>query len=220
MRYLISWMLLGFVCFPCVVNAKRAANRPYAASLPFSAFYARCIPDEAEGSKGITQILCVDKDGDTLLHEYKWYNKSGLHLGWSPVVGEVAVMRFGQEEGKDLDNQIELSFYLGGKLLKSYTTSELVALGARTGRSSADLGPRAIYRTMKCEQVPNTNDYHFGLDLGNGKLLRFNVLTGNLCRLIEEKKTEVNPSGSKSVRTKYSLIDVEREPNNRVERDE
>jgi len=140
---------------------------------------------------------------------------SGFHRSPAEAVGATAsVMRFRQDEGKEFDKQIELSFYLGGKLLKSYTTADLVKLGARTARSSADLGPRAIYKPIECRQVPNTNDYYFAIDLENGTTLRFNVLNGKLCRLVEDKQTVTRPNGSIINRTKYSLIDMKQEPNN------
>ena len=211
MRYVTTLMLVGSLCFPHPVIAKRAANRPYVASMPYSPFYARCMPDETEGSKGITQILCVRKEGDTLLHEYKWYNKSGLHLGWSPIAGKVAVMRFRQTAGKDLDTHAEISFYLGGKLLKCYRVLDLMRLGVHKNQYRMDSQPRLEYTPIECKQVPNTNDYYFGIDLGKGKVLRFNVMTGNLCKLVEEKKTTVNASGGKSIRTNYSLIEVEQD---------
>lgn len=196
-------------------EAKRAGNRPYVQAFPDGGiFYARCLPDENEGDKGTTEILRVHKDGDKSIDKYEWYNKYGLHLGWSPIVGKVAVMRFRQDEGKEFDKQIELSFYIGGKLLKSYTTADLVKLGARTARSSADLGPRALYKPIACKQVPSTNDYYFGIDFGNGTILRFNVLNGKLCRLVEEKQTVTRPNGSIINRTKYSLIDITQESNN------
>jgi hypothetical protein len=172
-------------------DAKSAGNRPYVQSFPRGGpFYARCIPDEVEGGKGTTQILRVQKGGDELLHTYGWYNRQGVFLAWSPKAGKVAVMRVRQDEGKALDEQIELSFYLGGELVKSYTTSDLLKLGARKVRAKDAPGLRASYEPGNCRQVWNTNDYYFSIKLDDARTLRFDIVTGNLCRVVREGKRE------------------------------
>jgi hypothetical protein len=90
-------------------------------------------------------------------------------LGWSPVAGKVAVMTRGEKAGA------ELSFYLGGKLLASYTVADLHKLGVevtkRTGGRSTD------FRQVGCEQVAGTNDYVFAIE-SRGKRIAFDILTG------------------------------------------
>lgn len=152
------------------------------------AFYARCIPEEKKGGKGITQIFLVKKEGDELVTTYDWYNRSGLVLGWSPKAGKVAVMRIRQEDGLPPEKQIELSFYLGDKLLKSYTTTDLIKLGAILNQtdidtSVADTLKHVQYHDEGCKQVPNTNDYYFQVRLNESKTLCFDILTGKLCRI-------------------------------------
>ena len=98
--------LSPFLCAVIVVlfarsaEAKDSGNLPYVQAFPHGGpFYARCVPDEVEGSEGITQILRVRRGGDELLHTYNWYNKRGIFLAWSPKAGKVAVMRVRQDAG-------------------------------------------------------------------------------------------------------------------------
>jgi len=173
------------------VTAKRAGSRPYVAAFKEqSPFYARCIPDKSRRSEGTTQILRGRRGGDEVITTYAWYNMNGLVMGWSPKAGKVAVMRVRQDEGLAVEEQIELSFYLGDQFLRSYTTADLVKLGAKvtSDRSAIERGfgassKRAIYRVEGCKQVWNTNDYYFSVRLGGTQILSFDVLTGKLCRI-------------------------------------
>lgn len=102
--------------------AKDAPNRPYVQSGPGGVFYARCLPAAATGTSGFTEIYKVQTDRDELVNRYDWYNKHGVVLGWSPIAGKVAVMAIRPQPSDSMDKQVELGFYLGGKLLKFWTT--------------------------------------------------------------------------------------------------
>jgi len=169
--------------------AKSADNRPYAAAFAnHSPFYARCIPAKASGNEGSTQILQVRPEGDEVVATFAWYNRNGIAMGWSPRAGKVAVMRVRQDEGLPPDKQIELSFYLGDQLLRSYTTEDLAKLGAKMGRDAYAFergmtSTRVAYQVEGCMQAWNTNDYYFSVRLDETQTLSFDIITGRLCRL-------------------------------------
>jgi hypothetical protein len=170
--------------------AKSAGNRPYVAAFEEqSGFYARCMPAKNAGSEGTTQVLCLRPEGDELITTYAWYNRNGIVLGWSPIAGKIAVMRVRQDVGMDAEKQIEFSFYLGDRFLRSYTTADLVKLGAKVERDAnaieAGIGSfskRAVYRVEGCKQVQGTNDYYFSVRLDESKSLWFDIMTGKLCQ--------------------------------------
>ena len=58
---------------------------------------------------------------------YEWYSAAGLVLAWSPIAGKVGVMRLKQNTGKEPNDQIEFSFYIGGKH-KHYGLARAAAL--------------------------------------------------------------------------------------------
>lgn len=174
------------------VNAKGAGNRPYIAAFEEqSSFYARCIPAATTGNEGTTQILRLRPEGDEVTATYAWYNRNGIVLAWSPKAGKVAVMRLRQDEGLPTEKQIEFSFYLGDQLLRSYTTTDLVKLGAKLERDwrafekddSAPISERAAYRVEGCKQVPGSNDYYFSVRLDDAHTLSFDILTGELSKM-------------------------------------
>ena len=171
--------------------AKNAGNRPYVAAFDGqSSFYARCIPAKITGSEGTTQVFRVRPEGDEVVATFAWYNRDGLVMGWSPKAGKVAVMRVRQDAGLPVERQIEFSFYLGDQWLQSYTTEDLVKLGAKVelDRMAVEDGlgvssKRAAYRVEGCKQAWNTNDYYFSIRLNETQTLSFDILTGGLCRV-------------------------------------
>jgi len=169
----MKWFMLSaaMVAFAVPVLADKPGNRPYVQSGPDGVFYARCIPDAMTGSAGHTRVYSLGRDKDDLLETYDWYAESGVTLGWSPIVGKVAVMA--------RRNGAELSFYLGDKLLVSYTPDDLGKLGVEVGKRRTTAGPevQAEFRVAGCEQVPGTNEYDFVIE-SKGKRLAFDILTG------------------------------------------
>ncbi len=191
MRGSLSSVIVSLLILSGSAAAKSGGNAPYVATFESqSPFYARCIPDQDSGSQGTTQIFQVRKEGDEIITTFPWYNRHGLSMGWSPIAGKVAVMRIRQEEGLAPEKQIEFSFYLEDKLLHSYTTADLIQLGAKATliRTAGVKGfgnppQRALYQVEGCHQVAGTNDYYFKVRLGDKETLLFDVLSGNLCRV-------------------------------------
>ena len=88
----------------------------------------------------------------------------------------MCLQRSGRDPGKPAAGQAEFSFHLGGKLLKSYITRELVRLGAE--ESALPQGGRgAVYKVVGCEQVPGTNRYLFVIEVKGGRIA-FDIVTG------------------------------------------
>jgi hypothetical protein len=158
-------------------STKPVANYPYVQSMEAGVFYARCLPKERFGRAGTTQIFRVRQDTDESIDRYDWYSIRGVVLAWSPIVGRVAVATLGGERAQKPSEQVELTFSLGGKLLKAYTLSELEAWGA-----TVDIPREGVYSNIKLlgqEQVPGTNDYVFVAEI-KGKRFLFDILTGSL----------------------------------------
>ena len=164
--------------------AKLAVNRPYVESMKGGVFYARCIPSGKFDSAGFTDVYRVGLEKDERVAHYDWYSRDGLVLGWSPIAGEVAVMARRGEAAEAPDKQIELSFYLGGKLLRSWSTADLQKLGVTVGRAieAEPMTRRAEFQLGGCEQIDNSNEYVFRVQFTGGKKVSFDILTGELYR--------------------------------------
>ena len=164
-------------CLAGQAAAKARSNYPYVQSGPDGAFYARCIPAGPDGTEGTTVIYRVQKGADQVVDAYDWYSKKGVVLGWSPIAGKVAVMSLSGKAASEPDKQVELSFYLGGKLLASYTAKDLADWGADKYRLDTRDERRPMFSVLGCEQIPLTNNYVFTIDV-TGRKLRFDILTG------------------------------------------
>ncbi len=178
-----SELLRFFLVITLLVGArevfafKEAGNRAYVQSGPSGVFYARCIPETNKGPVGVTEVYRVRKEGDQLIDRYDWYTKHGVVLGWSPIAGKVALLAMRKDEPTASDKQVEIGIYLGGKLLKSWTTAEFQSLGAKVERSSHG-GERAVFTVAGYEQIPGTNEYIFVVIFADKKV-SFDILTGN-----------------------------------------
>ena len=167
-------------------------SSPYVVTGLGGGYYVKSAPeDEArEGTtKGTTRIYRVRKDADELIDSYDWYapreRQPGLVMGWSPIAGKIAVMRIHDEPAPLTDERVELSFYIGGKFLKSYTVKDLVALGANSPgqdhrKFTDEIRLSLEYKVLPCEQVPTTNDYRFAIQVAGDKKILFDILTGDV----------------------------------------
>lgn len=164
--------------------AKASVNRPYVEAIKGGTFYARCIPSGRFDSAGTTDIYRVQKEKDEHVAHYDWYSRDGLVLGWSPIAGEVAVMARPNEPAESPEKQMELSFYLGGKFLRSWSTAELEKLGIPAGLAMEETSGarRAFFQFLGWKQIDNSNEYVFSIGFSDGKRASFDILTGDIYR--------------------------------------
>jgi hypothetical protein len=172
-------LLSGIVGLPGGVFAARAmANIAYVVAGPDGVFYARCIPDSDTGDAGTTTVYRVRKTGDEAIDRYPWFNPGRLLLAWSPIAGQVALMRLDRElEPSSAGPRAAFGFYLGGRLLKTWTTREQLALGAEFGPTYEVPSGRAGYKVLGARQQGLTNDYVFVIRIGETEHA-FDILTG------------------------------------------
>lgn len=173
-----------FLCWASLAaGSKVRKNVPYVQSGPdrfTGVFYARCIPTGDEGSAGQTELFRVREAGDELLARYDWYAPGGLVLAWSPLKGKVAVLSIMREQTPDdWKKREQLRFALGGDTLARYTSDDLLTMGATQSADSVH-GLYAGYRIIGVEQVPQTNEYDFVIEVAQDKRLRFDITTGQL----------------------------------------
>jgi len=176
--------------------AKRDGNFAYVVPGLDGRFYAKSVPEKNMGTKGTTKVYRVGMDGDELLDSYDWYAPKqfqiGMELGWSPIAGKIAVIRMHDEPEALADDRVELSFYIGGKFLKSYTVKELVALGMSplghdAGKKGEGMREWVDYRVAGWELGRKPNEYFWSIVMGDGKKVLFDPLTGEVAGDAKDK---------------------------------
>jgi len=206
---LLAFLSLGTSFASGSSAAKAAVNRPYVACMKGGAFYARCIPSGKFDSAGVTDIYSVGKEKDERIAHYEWYSRDGLVLGWSPIAGEVAVMARRSEPADLPDERIELSFYLGGKHLKSWSTADLQKLGTTVGWVKAEkpMVRGAEFQLDGWEQIDNSNEYVFSVQFADGKKVSFDILTGEVYRPHKLTQEQVKALADETARGKEIKLD-------------
>jgi hypothetical protein len=174
--------------------AKFGGFGPYVVAVPDGFMYAKAVPTDPAGTKGTTRIFRVTAKEDELLDTYDWYAPvlfgGGITLGWSPIAGKVAVMRVHAESEPTADTRVELSFYLGGKRLLTYSTKDLLAMGFKKQQLKLISDQRRLdtldIKVIGCQQVPRTNDYHFVIATADGTPIHFDILTGERVPIVDK----------------------------------
>jgi hypothetical protein len=156
---------------------KKTADRPYVKSYLDGSFYVKAVPDPSAK----TMVLAVRKEADEPVDAYDWYdgNARRIELAWSPIAGKIALMHLKVDDtgypNKPRAVQ-ELSFYLGGKKVRTLNRKDLSSLKV----------PDSISRSqdilLSSRQVPGTNDYLFVMALPDGNKIEFDILSGALKR--------------------------------------
>jgi hypothetical protein len=159
-------------CFPSFPDSE-APNQPIVKSSEHGRYYAKSVPDEHYGQKGKTQVFSVGKDSDTLICEYDWYARE-IYMGGA---GDATLVRFGPwhrgHEPKDTD--LAIGFYRDGKMVREYTTPELVKLGSGISQSVSHY--QVFHRRLGFRWLKE-NDYAFEVEGVNKQTFIFDTNTG------------------------------------------
>jgi hypothetical protein len=168
------WLLAFALCAPYgrTKGEDIASNTVYIKSGPYGRYYAKAIPDEPYGPKGVTRIYVVNKGEDQLIETYPWYSQdiNLQHTLWGMSVVRIGTCRMAQEVSQD---DLAIGLYLAGKTLKEYSTLDVaIAIGDSGARSRYCRYPKILgYRAT------GSNEYVLDVEIG-GKTLSFDTKTG------------------------------------------
>lgn len=162
----------------------RNGNRPYVVTASNGRLYARCVPAKDEGTEGTTKIYLVGKDKDELVASFGWYASKQGHCGiwfaWNAEAGKIALMRIHDEAEPLTDGRVEFSFYLGEKLLQSFTARHLIALGCEPKDRVDTLGRRAILGYAVAGYGFSAGEKPSWAIVIGKRVVRFDPLTGDM----------------------------------------
>ena len=110
---------------------QEASNVAHVASGTYGRCYAKSIPthvydpSEAPRQHGRTLLYQVANGDDVLDQEYDWFSQT-LFVKCGPPEGTVVVRLGPWQRGHDpKDDHLEVAFYKGGKLIRSYSTLDV-----------------------------------------------------------------------------------------------
>jgi hypothetical protein len=161
---------------------EEVGNSSIVRSSEYGRFYAKSVPDESYGQKGTTKMFSVGKDTDTLVCEYKWYANE-IYIGGN---GDMTVIRFGpwQRGSKPEPNHFAIGIYRDGKVIREYSTLEMMSLGSEVSKTVSHydvftqprhLGFRWVKENIYQFEVEGVSGKLFTFDLDNGAIIDKNI---------------------------------------------
>jgi hypothetical protein len=142
--------------------------------------YAKTLPADDYGDRGMTALYRVQAGNDRLIATYPWYAGQLFVrcLLASPCPVFVQVVRFGSwARGSEAnDSDLAIALYMDGRLLRSYSTIDIAKTPANVERSSNHYSVFAAIPGY--ERGPGID--LFRVDTVDGRSLSFNMDTGLL----------------------------------------
>ena len=153
-----------------------ASNRAYVTASEYGQFYAKSVPHESYGLKGITSIYRVSEGEDILLQTYDWYSPRLFLEGFGDTVYVVQMGPWHRGRSANATDHA-VAFYKNDKLLKKHSTLDVVGIEDNVSNSESH------YRVFSGEprfRRPFGDKLFFDIKTHNGKPLLFNTETGFL----------------------------------------
>lgn len=159
-----------------------AANAPRVFASRHGNCYAKSVPLDASGDRGVTTVFRVEAQADTPLARYPWY-ASELYLECNVgAAGEpvaTAVARVGSPlRGRAANaNDLALAFYRGGRLLQRHSTLDIAGT---PGNVKASVSHYRVLERIDGYRWLSGDAYRFDAVATDGRRLSFDAATGQL----------------------------------------
>ena len=152
-----------------------ASNVAYVKTSKYGRSYAKCIPAELYGSKGLTKVYLVREGEDQLESSYPWYSKE-VYLSDRP--GGVSVVRLGPwARGQTAKREdLAIGFYFSGKTLKEYSTLDIAGTPDNVGRSVSHY---TVFKEVAGYRETDGGAIFDVVTVG-GRVISFDVRTGEI----------------------------------------
>lgn len=160
----------------------QAANTPRVFASRHGNCYAKSVPLDPSGDRGVTTVFRVGAQADTPIDRYDWY-ASELHLecnvGAAGAAVAAAVARIGTPlRGRAANaGDLALAFYLGGRLLQRHST---LAIAGTPGNVKASISHYRVLERSVGYRWLSGNGYRFETVATDGRRLSFDAATGQL----------------------------------------
>ncbi len=156
-----------------------ASNIAYVTSGTWGRCYAKAVPDDYFGERGVTRVFEVGADADTQTDAYDWYSRRvylQCNMSRGGDIG-ASLVRFGrwplgQRASAD---QLAFAFYFKGEELARYSTLDIAGSPDNVEMSASHY---QVIGEVKGYRWRGGNDYAFDVVTIDGRLLSFDPLTG------------------------------------------
>jgi hypothetical protein len=175
------FFLLSSATLPALAD-EEAANRAYVTASKYGQFYAKSVPHESYGFKGVTRVYQVTGEEDRLIQRYDWYTPKLFVDGFGATI---YVVQMGPWHRGHLASPDEhaIAFYKDDRLLKKYSTLDIA--GAKDNVSSS-VSHYTVFSGEPVFRRPFGNHLIFDIKTHTGETLSFDTETGLIISKEEE----------------------------------
>jgi hypothetical protein len=158
---------------------QEASNIPHVQSSTYGRCYAKSVPDDYWGEKGITRLYGAEPERDRLIATYPWFSQQlylQCNMSRNARIG-ASLVRFGPwSRGHEASaGDLALAFYFDGELLARYSTLDIAG---RPENVEMSVSHYVVIREVIGYRWVNSNAYAFDIVTIDGKTLSFDPITG------------------------------------------
>ena len=167
----------------CPLGAdQEASNTPHVQASAYGRCYAKSVPEEHYGGKGVTKVFTVGAEEDRLVHTFDWFSQSlylVCNVSDSKTPVGVSVVRLGPwPRGRVATAaHLALAFYYKGKEVGSYSTLDIAGEPENVSRS---VSHHTVIEKVVGFRRLQANEYAFDVETVDGRKLSFDPVTGGM----------------------------------------
>ena len=122
--------LFAFLLVCPLEGDQEAGNTPHMTVSKYGRCYAKSVPEERYGGKGITKVFTVGREQDQLVHRFDWFSQSlylACNVSDSKTPVGVSLVRLGPWPRGRVATAAHpaIAFYYKGKEVKGYSTLDI-----------------------------------------------------------------------------------------------
>ena len=173
----------GVAILVCPLGAdQEASNTPYVQASAYGRCYAKSVPEEYYGGKGVTQVFTVGRERDQLVHTFGWFSQSlylACNVSDSTTPVGVSVVRLGPwPRGRVATAaHLAIALYYKGKEVGRYSTLDIAGSPENVSRS---VSHHTVIEKVVGFRRLHANEYAFDVETVDGRTLSFVPVTGGM----------------------------------------
>lgn len=181
----VKFTVLAVTLLWCAVAAAddEASNTPRVFASRYGQCYAKSIPAELYGDKGVTRVFRVEADRDTLVHTYDWFAPQlflECNVGAPGKSVAIAVARTGPwlRGDRATSSDLVIAFYWDGRLLEAYSALDIAGSAQNVSASESHYTVLSHIGGYRWTGGDGGNEYVFEARGVDGTCWEFDAATG------------------------------------------
>ncbi len=178
----ITALVFAFLIVCPLAGDQEAGNSPHVTASDYGRCYAKSVPEEYYGEKGVTKVFMVGSEADRLVHTFDWFSQSlylACNVSDSKTPVGVSVVRLGPWPRGPVATagHLAIAFYYKGKEVGRYSTLDIAGSPENVSRS---VSHHTVIEKVGGFRRLRANEYAFDVETVDGRTLSFDPVTGEM----------------------------------------